>query len=369
MGSVKSKYLSSFRLGGDIYKNMNMPPIYLVEPYNAYAPKGRKKHWVEILEEQALMERIMAEQIALQEASSKTLPPNSPNISVQTVGNATGGAGGVPVVDFFHPTRDVVNFDRSPITGDAPLTVQFTNLTTTQYLDRYLWDFGDGTTSTEVSPVHVYQTQSSATNVWTASLQASSSVTSAPGGKSPNVYTSASIPTVTAAFTFTTSSKIAPFSFIPVNTTVNTSQTPTTTYLWTFTNGSNVIAPSTSTNPTITVQSGSFTASLQSTGSYNIASKYTQSFFATAPTVTPTFTLTTSSISAPSTASFVNTTTYDGSGTLTYLWIYGSGSLTSTSETPANVIYRNAGPYTASLQVTESLYGIKSSVTRSWRLA
>ena len=45
---------------------MNISPIYLVEPYNAYAPKNRKKHPLEILEEQQLLERIMAEQIAQQ---------------------------------------------------------------------------------------------------------------------------------------------------------------------------------------------------------------------------------------------------------------------------------------------------------------
>lgn len=348
---------------------MNIPEIYLVEPYNAYSnQKGtRKKHWHEVIEEQALLQRIIAEQQALLEASSRTLPPNSPDTSTPTVGNPSAGAGGVLPSQAFNPTNAVVNFDRTPSSGAGPLTVQFTNLTTNSELYTYLWSFGDGTTSTEVSPSHVYQSGSSATGVYTASLQASSSVFGTPAGKSPNVYTSASKPTVTPSFTFITSSNVAPFTAAFTNTTVNTSQTPTTTYLWTFTNG--ITRTATSANAIVTVESGSFTASLQATGSYAIAGKYTQSFFATLPTLNALFTRTTSSNNAPATASFTNLTAYTGSGTLTYLWDFGSGSITSTSANPSPLIYTRSGPYTASLQVTESTYNITSRYTQSWRLA
>ena len=68
---------------------MNIPEIYLVEPYNAYAPKGRKKHWHEVIEEQALMARILAEQQAQQqailEAQTRTLPSDAPHVSSATV--------------------------------------------------------------------------------------------------------------------------------------------------------------------------------------------------------------------------------------------------------------------------------------------
>lgn len=63
---------------------MNISGIYLAEPYNAYtAQKGaRKKHWHEVIEEEALMQRVIAEQQAQQQAlleaqNSRTLPPNS----------------------------------------------------------------------------------------------------------------------------------------------------------------------------------------------------------------------------------------------------------------------------------------------------
>lgn len=347
---------------------MNIPEIYLVEPYNAYAPKQNKKHWHQVVEEQALLARIQAEQIALQEAASRTLPPNSPDTSVPTVGNPSAGAGGMYPPQVFNPQNAVVTFSFTPSTGAGPLTVQFSNLTSNTELYTYRWFFSDGQTSTDVNPTMVFQSGSSATSRITASLQATSSVFGTGAAASGVSYISASKPTVTAGFTFTTSSNIAPYTVSLTNTTVNTSQTPTTTYLWTFTNG-NITSTSTSTNPLAIAQSGSFTASLQATGSYGIANRYTQSFFATAPSVTAAFTLTTSSTAAPSTASFTNTSTYNGLGTLTYLWTYGSGSITSSNASPTPVIYRNAGPYTASLQVTESLYGITSFVTRSWRLS
>jgi len=48
----------------------------------------------------------------------------------------------------------VAQFFGSPIIGLEPLTVNFTNLSTGA--TDYLWDFGDGGTSTDVSPAHIY---------------------------------------------------------------------------------------------------------------------------------------------------------------------------------------------------------------------
>ena len=344
---------------------MNIPEIYLVEPYNPYAPKGRKKHWHEVIEEQALMARLIAEQQALQEAQSKTLPNNSPDISSPTVGNMNAGAGGMPVVDFFHPEADVVNFSATPLVGAGPLTVQFSNLTTTPYLDSYTWNFGDGTTSTDVNPSHVYQSGSAAgyTVQLTASYtQGSPNMTSSVG------YISASIPAVVAAFTFTTSSNVAPFTASFTNTSTNSSQTPIAlTYQWIFNNATTT--SSSLTNPVVTVNSGSFTASLQATGSYGIASRYTQSFYSPLPTLTAAFTFNSSSDAAPTTMSFVDSTTYNGSGTKTYLWTYGSGSISSSLATPPSVIFNGAGGYTGSLQVTESIYSIASSASYKFTLS
>ena len=258
---------------------MNIPEVFLVEPYNPYAPKNRKKHWHEIIEEQALLARIIAEQQAIQEAKSNTLPLNSPSIAQATVGNMAAGAGGSPPPQFFNPTDDTADFTATPLSGFAPLTVQFSNLTTTPHFDSYLWLFGDGTTSTDVNPSHVYQSGSTDGLGYTASLQVTNSVTGLAGTfKIRNGYITASIPSVTALFTYTTSSNNAPVTFTFVNGSSTNSQTPPTlTYKWTF--GSGSITSSLATPAAFTyTATGSYTASLQVTGSYNIAAKYTQSF-------------------------------------------------------------------------------------------
>lgn len=456
---------------------MNIPQVYLVEPYNAYSPKQKKKHWHQVVEEEALMARIMAEQQialatqqqALLEASSKTLPPNSPDTSTPTVvGIPAAGGGGMPVYAYFAQGGEVVEFSGTPVSGAAPLTVQFTNLTPTPQFDSYTWNFGDAATSNDVNPVHVYQTSSATFDV---SLTASHDKGDTFASKL--AYISSSIPVVTAAFTFITTSKVAPFSASFTNTTQNTSQTPTTNYLWKFQYDNGTTASFTTTNASTRVDTGSFTASLQATGSYGIASKATTMFVAPAPTFTvtdtyvtysnaspmgvtflaPTITNTghgivsgmwhsgelkedltewvqdpynsyagysntyvsrsytgqdrlfTASLQlvessygitatwtasfkpalptivaaftvapgggpAPSLETFTNTTVYSTGSippdSLIYRWQYGSGSLTSAVETAPALTYKTAMSYTASLQVTESVFGVKSNYTQSW---
>ena len=47
------------------------------------------------------------------------------------------------------------NFSASPLSGQAPLLVSFTDLST-GIIDTWLWNFGDGSTSTEQNPIHTY---------------------------------------------------------------------------------------------------------------------------------------------------------------------------------------------------------------------
>ncbi len=49
------------------------------------------------------------------------------------------------------------NFTFSPDTGYAPAQIQFTNLSTGEGVREFHWDFGDGYTSAEVSPGHIYR--------------------------------------------------------------------------------------------------------------------------------------------------------------------------------------------------------------------
>jgi PKD repeat protein len=49
----------------------------------------------------------------------------------------------------------VASFTSAPPSGDAPLTVQFSD-TSTGDVTRWLWEFGDGLTSDERHPAHLY---------------------------------------------------------------------------------------------------------------------------------------------------------------------------------------------------------------------
>ena len=74
----------------------------------------------------------------------------------------------------------VANFTGNPTSGTAPLSVEFTSQVqfTPGCLSEVAWDFGDGATSSEANPTHVYQES----GVYTVSLTAGG-----PGGEDEKV--------------------------------------------------------------------------------------------------------------------------------------------------------------------------------------
>ena len=55
-------------------------------------------------------------------------------------------------------TPPTASFAASPTTGEAPLTVNFTNTSTGDPTPAFSWTFGDGTNSAQTSPSHTYST-------------------------------------------------------------------------------------------------------------------------------------------------------------------------------------------------------------------
>ena len=53
------------------------------------------------------------------------------------------------------PPAPVAEFAANPISGDAPLVVDFTNLSAGA-IDTFAWDFGDGNTSSDPAPTHTF---------------------------------------------------------------------------------------------------------------------------------------------------------------------------------------------------------------------
>ncbi|HOT03350.1 MAG TPA: DUF3821 domain-containing protein [Methanolinea sp.] len=109
-------------------------------------------------------------------------------------------------------------FSGIPTTGGAPLSVQFTDISI-GYPTTWLWDFGDGYTSTDQNPLHVYE------NVGTYSVTLS--VTGLSGSSSitkNNYVTVTSGPTPTGTVTPTPTPP--PASTIVLNTGWNFVSTP-----------------------------------------------------------------------------------------------------------------------------------------------
>ena len=135
----------------------------------------------------------------------------------------------------------VSDFTANPLSGEAPLTVQFTD-TSAGSIDSYAWTFGDGGTSDEQNPSHTY----TAAGTYTVTL-----TVTGPGGSNVEekinyITISAAPPAPVAAFTATPLLGVAPLS---VTFTDQSTNTPTG-WSWEYNAGSGWVEFSTVQNPT-----------------------------------------------------------------------------------------------------------------------
>ena len=98
----------------------------------------------------------------------KLTASNSLGSSIKVVSAVVTSGGPLPVADF----------TANPVSGTAPLSVQFTDLSTDAA--SWSWTFGDGGTSTQRNPVHVYQQPGSYNVSLTATNTAGQNVRSKP---------------------------------------------------------------------------------------------------------------------------------------------------------------------------------------------
>lgn len=247
--------------------------IYFMEPYNAYAKKRKRTAAEEIFEQNLQAEaiaKIIAEQTRLAEAA--TLPSETaPTAQATIVGpSAPAGAGGVPENAFFNRIVDGT-YSVSSNAGQAPLTVNFSN-PSTKYV-TVVWNFGDGTYGEGPSVSHTFST--------TGSYRVSVTASSDSRIEQSASIISASVPVVTAGFTAVPTTGQSPLTVQFTNTSVNAS-----TYLWLFGAGSlsgSVTAQASSSleNPSIEYwKTGSYTVTLQASGSYTQYSRFTSSISA-----------------------------------------------------------------------------------------
>ena len=230
----------------------------------------------------------------------------------------------------------VANFTATePLSGSAPLVVTFTN-STSGVVDSYLWNFGDGETSTEVHPVHSYNQ----VGVYNVTLTATG-----PGGF--DTLTRTNYITVTESLNVMADFTANPTSgSVPLTVTFTNTSTGATTYVWNLGDGTVLTDP----DPTHTyTEIGTYTVTLTATGPGG-SDTLTRTNYITVTFPPPVANFTATEPLSGSTP-LVITFTGNISGVVdSYLWNFGDGE-TSTETQPVH-IYNQAGIYTVTLAVT-----------------
>lgn len=237
----------------------------------------------------------------------------------------------------------VANFSRTPTSGTAPLTVQFTDLTTGSP-NTWSWNFGDGATSVTQSPSHIYTTA----GTYNVTLIATNS-------RGSSTYTMSSCVTVTLLVVI----PVANFSATPlsgnfplaVQFTDLSTNTPTS-WLWNFGDG----VTSTSRNPSHTYASaGSYTVTLYATNSAGTSPVHSVSNYivVTTPVSVPVTNFSASPLTGVSPLYIQFTDLTAGSPT-SWSWNFGDG-VTSTLQNPSHTYTSsNNASYTIVLVATNT---------------
>lgn len=238
-----------------------------------------------------------------------------------------------------------VTINAQPSSGPFPLDVKFTGSVTDAASGdlTYLWNFGDGATSTEASPTHTYAKAGN----YNANLTVTDS--SARTGKSSDlaVRVTASVNPV-AAISASVDHGRGPLA-VDFMSTVD-GGTPSYSYLWSFGDGST----STQANPSHTFNDpGVYIVRLTVTDSASRSSSSQELTITVVSDTSMRVIITASEVkgTSPMAVSF-NSTILDGTAPYFYRWSFGDG-VNSTQANPTH-IYEKAGSYKVTLTVTDS---------------
>jgi PKD repeat protein len=213
----------------------------------------------------------------------------------------------------------------------AGTSATFTNKSTiSSGTVNYLWYFGDGSTSTQVSPSYTY----ASAGVYNVKLVATSV-----NGCSDSMTMSITIHTGAVA-NFTTGNACLGQKVNFTNTSNNANS-----YTWTFGdgNGSNTMSPTHTYNAI-----GNYTVTLMANNSNGCSSNISKTVQVNP---VPTVNFTATNVCQGTATAFTNNSTIS-SGTITYSWDFGNGS-TNTSVSPTH-IYASAGNYNVILTATSN---------------
>lgn len=241
------------------------------------------------------------------------------------------------------PTTVDVDFSASVTSGTIPLTVNFTDTTTGGTIESWLWEFGDGATSTVEDPSHIYYSA----GLYTVKLTVSVDGVEYSRTKINYISANTVISTLRARFSIDVDAGDAPLT---VNFTDSSDGTPVT-WLYDFGDGS----PKANTQNTshTYIYPGTYSPSLTVTdaaGNTSVKVKENRIVVGgTTPVIDVAFSALPVSGTKPLTVQFTNEST--GPVPDSFLWTFGDGT-TSTEEDPEH-IYTNAGIYTVTLKLTK----------------
>ena len=238
------------------------------------------------------------------------------------------------------PSAPIANFTVSNNSGEAPLTVNFTN-TTTGNASEFTWNFGDNSdTVNQTSPTHTF----TEVGTYNVILEAKG-----PGGQTTSVrqvtVTNPQVPAPVAGFDMSTQTGEVPLTLQLTNTSTGNIET----YLWDF-DGDN-ITDSILESPTTTITTpGEYQIRLIVIGPGG-QNETTQTVTAVNPPDAPVASFTTSTVSgdAPLAVSFTNTTSGDATS---YAWDFNGDGQTDETAVSPSFTFNDPGTYTITLTAT-----------------
>ncbi len=227
----------------------------------------------------------------------------------------------------------VVSFTATPTSGQVPVTVQFTDTSTYQPIS-WLWNFGDGGTSTLQNPAHTY----TASGDYTVRLDATNNL-----GKCWNT-SEISVSPLTASFTTNQTTGLVPLA---VQFTDSSTDKPIS-WLWNFGDG----GTSTLQNPVYTYMNyGTYTANLSAYNGYDEPMSSPGILITVNSFPSVSFTASTTAGKPNTTVIFADQSKGFPSPTKWY-WDFGDG-FSSTLQNPSHQ-YVNSGLYNVNHSATNS---------------
>ncbi len=237
--------------------------------------------------------------------------------------------------------------EATPLTGDAPLEVNFTGSNSTDDVGivTYAWDFGNGDVSADADPIYTYAQAGTYTASLTVTddegLQDTASLTI-------EVQVANETPVAIAEATPLTGTAPLEVNFTGSN---STDDVGIVTYAWDFGNGD----VSADADPTYTyTQAGTYVASLTVTDVEGLEDTTSLTIEVDAANGAPVAIADATPLTgtAPLEVNFTGSNSTDDVGVVTYAWDFGNGDV-STDADPTYT-YTQAGTYTASLTVTDA---------------